>query len=179
MPINFQRGAASYTASSTTTTTTTTNMKTNISIPTCVASELNNNLANTCKIYTHRGNYATATMAWLQRHFGVIFTEGNDAPRGGKRGNYVTFAPNQAWLEFVADYKASKQKAADDATAAKAERMAKVEAMTISEQTAQTFRSKIEGLTSRKQIRKVANLMAASKLGFYSSEGRDKFMQLV
>jgi hypothetical protein len=148
--------------------------------PNCVVAELNyNNLADTCKVYTHRGNYATATMAWLQRHFGVIFTEGNDAPRGGKRGNYVTFAPTQAWIDFVADYKSSKQKAADDAATAKAERMAKVEAMTISEQTAQTFRSKIQGLSSRKQIRKVANLMAASKLGFYSSEGRDKFMELV
>ncbi len=153
---------------------------TSISIPNCVVAELNyNNLADTRKIYTHRGNYATATMAWLTKHFHVIFTEGNDAPRGGKNGNYVTFEPNQAWLEFVADYKASKQKASDDVATAKAERIAKVEAMTISEQTALTFRSKIEGLTSRKQIRKVANLMAASKLGFYSSEGRDKFMQLV
>lgn len=130
-----------------------------------------------CKLYTDRGNNSRATMNWLSKH-DVEFTYGNDAPRGGKIGNFVSFKMTDklAVVKNALDIKdAQLTIIADEKEAA---RDAAIEAMVITEEEANKFIQKVTGL-SNKHARKIAHNMAAAKLGFYSKGGRDRFMHLI
>lgn len=57
----------------------------------------------TRKLYTNHGNNAYATIKWLSKRFGITdLIPGNDAPRGGKHGNFVTFHSNAEFEKFTA-----------------------------------------------------------------------------
>jgi uncharacterized protein YifE (UPF0438 family) len=58
------------------------------------------------KLYTNRGCNARAVINWLTKEFGInTFVNGNDAPRGGKHGNFVTFETNEAFEQFAQSIK--------------------------------------------------------------------------
>jgi uncharacterized protein YifE (UPF0438 family) len=58
------------------------------------------------KLYTNRGLNARAVINWLTKQFGIVnFTKGNDAPRGGKHGDFVTFETNEAFEKFAQSIK--------------------------------------------------------------------------
>ena len=72
-----------------------------------------NNLHTKHKLYTDRGNNARVTINWLSKKFGITnFVKGNDAPKGGKNGNFVTFEPTEAFKDFtqsILDFDAQKE----------------------------------------------------------------------
>lgn len=156
------------------------NFLANHKTPNCARIEIEyNKLTETNKLYTDRANYSLHTMAWLTKQFGVTYSSIlNDAPRGGKRGNYILLVQTPAWVEFCRQYKSVVSEDEAVKAAIKAEREAKIDALVISDQCKQYFIDKVAGL-SRKQARKVACNMAANKLGFYSTEGTHKFMSLL
>jgi len=58
------------------------------------------------KLYTNRGCNARAVINWLTKEFGInTFVKGNDAPRGGKHGDFVTFDTNEAFDKFAQSIK--------------------------------------------------------------------------
>lgn len=58
------------------------------------------------KLYTNRGCNARAVINWLNKEFGInTFVKGNDAPRGGKFGDFVTFESNEAFEKFAQSIK--------------------------------------------------------------------------
>lgn len=135
------------------------------------------NLHVTKKVYTNHGNNARATMNWLVKNFGVNFTTGNDAPRGGKHGNYVTFESNEKFEKFAQSLIELDEKLENEQVAKKAAKNNALEAMLISEIEKSEYLAKVEGL-SNKKARKVAHKQAAKKLGFFSTEGMKKFFEL-
>jgi len=65
------------------------------------------------KLYTNRGCNARAVINWLTKEFGInTFVKGNDAPRGGKFGDFVTFDTNEAFEKFaqsIKDYETQRE----------------------------------------------------------------------
>lgn len=54
------------------------------------------------KLYLNQKNYANHTLKWLQNTCKILeFKSGNDAPKGGKVGDFVTFIPTSEFLDIV------------------------------------------------------------------------------
>jgi hypothetical protein len=129
------------------------------------------------RVYLNKKNNATATIKWLTKNFDAKFTNGNDAPRGGKIGEYVDFTANSKFdelqkliLEKDSEIYIAKEKS-------KIINQEMVNAMVISETEKTNFLEKTKDL-SNKQARKIAHNFAARKLGFYSNQAKDMFMNL-
>lgn len=131
----------------------------------------------TKKLYTNRGNNATATINWLKKNFNAQFTTGNDAPRGGQRGNYVTFETNEKFEKFAQSLTELDAKIGNEQSQIALEKNQAIEAMVISDAEKAKYLTKVEGL-SNKKARKEAHKFAAKKLGFFSTEGMKKFFEL-
>lgn len=129
------------------------------------------------KIYLNRGNQARSTIGWLVKKFGVTFQTGNDSPRGGKRGDYVTFESNEAFEKFAQEVNAIDERISAETEARNREKKAAIESMIITPSEKEKFLQKVEGL-SNKQARKEAHKFAAKKLDFWSTKGMKKFFEL-
>jgi hypothetical protein len=138
-----------------------------------------NGFLENLKIYTNKGNYANHTIAFCEKKFNATFEYGNDAPRGGKNGNYAVMVNYnvKAVKAFKAALVDADNKAGEEANAIAIDKANKLRTMIITDAEAQLFLSKIEGL-SNKQARKVAHNFAAKKLGFYSTDGMAAFFSL-
>lgn len=138
-------------------------------------------ILETKKLYLNKKNNSSATMKWLERNFSAFFTYGNDAPRGGKTGDFVTFtfttSGEEKFNSFVSTINSENAKLLKRQNESKISNQAKVEAMVISETEKQNFLAKTTGM-SNKSAKAVAHSYAGRKLGFFSNEGKDKFMDL-
>lgn len=130
------------------------------------------------KIYLNRGNYASSTIGFLAKNFGAIFERGNDAPKGGKRGAFVIMTSwNSEFDKFANQIIKRDEEIGQEALQREIEKTKALDSMMISEEEKNKFIEKTTGL-SNKQARKIAHNFAAKKLGFYSTEGMKKFMEL-
>jgi hypothetical protein len=129
------------------------------------------------RVYLNKKNNATATIKWLTKNFDANFTAGNDAPRGGKIGDYVDFTANSKFdeLQKLILQENAKLAFAKEKTTKVNQEM--VNAMVISESEKINFLEKTKDL-SNKKARIVAHNFAARKLGFYSNQAKDLFMNL-
>ena len=131
------------------------------------------------KLYTCRGNYANYTINWLSRRGVNNFVHGNDAPRGGKWGQYVTFEISDE-LKGIHTKLAAINTVAEQRHKAEAERKAQLERDiqgSITPEEKEKYLAAVHGL-SRKQERKVAHNFAARKIGHYSTAGMKAFFNL-
>ena len=144
-----------------------------------VAHQIMYGFLDTKKIYTERGEFAKYAVHFFTNKFNATWAEGNDAPKGGKSGEFVIMVShNKSYIEF-----AQKLIEADNAKGCmrkelEEKRKAAIDAMNIEEDE----RIKFVSMTLNKsitQVKKTAHNFAAKKLGFYSVEGRDKFLQLL
>lgn len=130
------------------------------------------------KIYLNKGNYAKTTIAWLVKHYDIIPQPGNDAPKGGVKGDYVFFEETPKFKTLVIlleEFDAEVVKRNKEGSEVRAKQ---INDMVISEEEKQKFLQKTKGL-SNKQARKVAHNYAAKILGFYSTDGMQKFYKLL
>lgn len=126
------------------------------------------------KLYLHQKNYATHTLNWLTKVCKVSdFKSGNDAPKGGKNGDFVTFIPSIEFLNIVENLLIQDEKIGEFQQAINEEKSNKLESFQPTEKMILDFKAKTKGL-SNKKARKVAHNMAAKYLGFYSTEGMSK-----
>jgi hypothetical protein len=134
---------------------------------------------DTKKIYTERGEFAKYAVHFFTNKFNATWVEGNNAPKGGRRGEFVIMVSyNESYNEF-----AQKLIEADDAKGymrkeLEEKRKVAIAAMNIEDDERIKFVS-ITSNMSTTQAKKTAHNFAARKLGFYSVEGRDKFLQLL
>lgn len=136
------------------------------------------NLLESKKLYLNKKNNSTATLNWLKKNFGAIVSKiQNDAPRGGKTGDFVTFKTNQKFDELCQLVLAENEKHIKTEKDKKESQQASINAMVISEAEKKNFLEKTKNLSNKKS-RVIAHNFAGRKLGFYSSDGRDKFMNL-
>lgn len=144
-----------------------------------VAYQIDKGFLETKKIYTHLGDYANYAVHFFTKKFKAIWVKGNDAPRGGKRGNYLIMVSHDiSFNEF-----AQKLIEADNAQGVISKELAEkkkqaVAAMNIEDDERLKFLSKTLNMSTT-QAKKTAHHFAAKKLGFYSTMGRDKFMQVL
>lgn len=136
-----------------------------------------NDLLESKKLYLNRKNNSTSTIKWLEKNFDAKFTNGNDAPRGGKFGDFVTFTTNNNFETLVSLINQEESSFVEASEKRSAEQNAAVQGMVISEAEKQNFLEKTKDM-SNKKARTVAHNFAARKLGFYSNEAKDKFMNL-
>lgn len=130
------------------------------------------------KIYLNRKNNSRSTILWLRKKFDISVSEiKNDAPRGGKTGDFVTFEPNVKFEIIRNSIISENEKFVNKAKNLKFEQQAKINAMVISENEAIKFLEKTKDLSNKKS-RTVAHCFAGRKLGFFSNEAKDKFMNL-
>ena len=135
------------------------------------------NLLESKKLYLNKKNNSTSTIKWLEKNFDAKFTKGNDAPRGGKIGDFVTFTVNKKFnelLELITKTDLSKKNAD---LYKKIQQQKAIDAMVITELEKQSFLEKTKNL-SNKKAREVAHNFAGKKLGFYSNQAKDMFMIL-
>lgn len=138
-----------------------------------------NKLLTNRRIYVNRGNNAAASINSLKKNFGIsVITQGNDAPKGGKIGDYIEFESTEAFEVFAKKVLGLENSIIFQNKKRQEERTLAVNAMVITEEEKVKFLSKVEGL-SRKQARKVAHHYAGKKLNFYSTEGMARFMDLI
>lgn len=130
-------------------------------------------------IRTDRGNYAASTINYLKKKFNAVFSEvQNDAPKGGKRGNFVKMLSADPSFEVFQNAVIAE----DDRIIFESEKRKQlqneaVQNMIISEEEKRKFLEKTTNF-SNSQRRKTAHNYAAKKLGFYSTAGMDKFYDL-
>jgi len=129
------------------------------------------------KLYLNRRNNSTATIKWLEKNFEAKFTNGNDAPRGGKIGEFVTFEVNSNFNDLVLLITQKDSEFVKETASRKAEQQKAIDAMVISEAEKQSFLEKTKDM-SNKKARQIAHNFAGRKLGFYSNQAKDKFMAL-
>ena len=131
-----------------------------------------------CKLYLNRKNNSRSTILWLKNHFSIEVSEiKNDAPRGGKNGDFVTFEPNEKFLEIKNLILTENENKINFENQRKQAQILEVSKMVISENEKNSFLEKTKNL-SNKKARAIAHNFAGRKLGFYSNEGKDKFMNL-
>jgi|688.fasta_scaffold577731_3 hypothetical protein len=134
-------------------------------------------LLETKKLYLNRKNNSYATVKWLEKNFDANFTHGNDAPRGGRIGEYVTFTTNSKFDELALLVNSKNDEKAHAIAESKSKNQKAVDLMVISEKEKASFLERTEGL-SNKKARAIAHNFAGRKLGFYSNDAKDKFMNL-
>jgi hypothetical protein len=135
------------------------------------------NLLESKKLYLNKKNNSSATIKWLEKNFDAKFTKGNDAPRGGKAGEFVTFEVNCNFEKLVNLISEADAECIKNNEAKKAEQQKAINNMVISETEKQSFLLKTKDMSNRK-AREIAHNFAAKKLGFYSNQAKDKFMEL-
>lgn len=135
------------------------------------------NLLETKKLYLNKKNNSTATKKWLVKNFDAKFTEGNDAPRGGKTGDFVTFTVNDKFDDLVTLINNEDVKLKNFTALKKIEQQEAINSMVITEEEKTKFLEKTKNMSNR-QARQIAHNYAGKKLGFYSNLAKDKFMDL-
>ena len=135
------------------------------------------NLLEDKKLYVNRKNNANATIKWLEKNFDAKFTKGNDAPRGGKIGEFVTFTTNEKFNELAELINNKDIELKEFQKNKKIAEQKLINEMVISENEKTKFLEKTKDLSNKKS-REIASNFAGRKLGFYSNEARDKFMSL-
>ena len=131
------------------------------------------------KLYLNRKNNSRSTIIWLQKKFNIeVSTVQNDAPKGGKIGDFVTFETNEKFEIMRKSIISENENFINKRDALKIEHQKKIDSMVISENEAKNFIEKTKDL-SNKKARAVAHNFAGRKLGFYSSQAKDKFMDLI
>ncbi len=131
----------------------------------------------TGKIYTNQGWNASSIIKYLEKNFGVTFENGNDAPKGGKWGNFVQVIETDQYKDFIIQVLELNHLANVKAESIENERKLAIENFEIDEKMKAEFIKKTEGLNNT-QSRNIANNMIGRKLGFYSSTLRNKLMEL-
>ena len=129
------------------------------------------------KLYLNRKNNSTATVKFLEKNFEAKFTKGNDAPRGGKFGDFVTFTTNDKFDELAKAILGRNEERANEIEARKVEETKAVNEMVITEEEKNKFLEKTKGM-SNKSAKAIASNFAGRKLGFYNNIAKDKFMAL-
>lgn len=128
------------------------------------------------KLYLHQKNFATYTLKWLEKVCKISdFKSGNDAPRGGKKGDFITFIPTSEFLNIVDKLLIQDEKIGEIQQAITEEKSNKLAAFHPTEKMISDFKDKTKGV-SNKKARKIAHNVAAKYLGFYSTEGMKKLL---
>ncbi len=136
------------------------------------------NLLTSKNLYLNRKNNSTATLNWLKKHFEAKISEiKNDAPRGGKVGDFITFTANEKFDNLCKLVLSENDNFIKKENERKVSQKKAVDSMVISEIEAKNFIEKTKDL-SNKKARAIAHNFAGRKLGFYSNEAKDKFMNL-
>lgn len=138
----------------------------------------NENLSNNGKIrrYKQSGHtyLANPTYHNLQACGARIIASGNDAPRGGKLGEWAIFELATEMVAIVAkietERKAKEQSAADKALAYSLA-CGDLEYRTEIRRRAAKRAESLKGTESNKVLRKIAHNVAASVIGIYGTEG--------
>lgn len=131
-----------------------------------------------CKLYVNRKNNSRSTIFWLKTNFDIEVSKiQNDAPRGGKIGDFVTFEPNEKFIELKNLILSENENKIKTGNQLKEAQILAVSKMVISDNEKTNFLEKTKNL-SNKKARTVAHNFAGRKLGFYSNEGKNKFMNL-
>jgi hypothetical protein len=135
------------------------------------------NLLESKKLYLNKKNNSNATIKWLEKNFDAKFTKGNDAPRAGKTGDFVTFTTNDNFEKLAVLINKKDAELVKQNEAKKTEQQKAVNEMIISETEKVKFLEKTKGLSNKKS-REIAHNFAGRKLGFFSNQAKDKFMSL-
>lgn len=132
------------------------------------------------KIYTNKGANARAVQNWLEKNFDAKFSYGNDAPRGGKIGNFIQIVSIDAELAdaFFATVKAFDEEIGREIEAKRKQKAELVEDFTMTDEEIEKFIAKTADL-SNKKTRQKANNEYARKSGFFDTDGTRKVLDIV
>lgn len=133
----------------------------------------------TAKLYTNRGNNAKVTINFFAKHGIPVIDAGNDAPRGGKYGDFVVFKKNYAFAGLQITVSDEDNRLFALVEKAKAEKAEALEKLTFTPEEIAKIKTKIQNANSNRHVKGILNNESAKKLGFYSTEGMSKLQSLV
>lgn len=131
-------------------------------------------------IYKNRGNNSSNVVANFKKHFDAIFESGNDAPRGGKNGDFykMVSCDKVKFNEFVEKLEKLNNAVVLETEKRKENQQKAINNLNFSVEEISKFKSKIYNQSNR-TAKKIANNFVAKKLGFYSLDGVAKLLKSI
>lgn len=108
-------------------------------------------------IYTNQGYNAPSAIKYLEKNCNVTFKSGNDAPKGGKWGNFVQVIETQEYKDFIIRVLELNHLANVQAEAIEVKRKEKISSFEITPEMIEIYKKKTDHLDSNEQKRDVAS----------------------
>ncbi len=150
----------------------------NLKVSKTVKFHLDTGLLNNCKLYPHRGHYANHVLKWLLNNGACILAYKNDAPRNGKKGNYVSFKLSPDLIQFKIEYEYLKKNEQKKQQAIQQKIIADAQNLSVSPSEKLKFIQTTINLSNRKK-RKIASGFVAKKIGYHSHLATKRFLELI